>query len=80
MSSVSQHPFRTQNPSGASLTALFVARRIISPTVATFALSRLGFSSVGGIGAGTMGVLVLLFHAGVVDAAPEAVSRAPKHL
>ena len=73
-------PLRTQNPSGASLTALYAACSIISPTVATFALSRLGFSSVGGIGAGTMGVLVLLFHAGVVDAAPEAVSRAPKHL
>ena len=52
---------------------------IISPAVATYALSRLGFSSIGGIGAGTMAVLVLLFYAGAVDAAPDAATRAPKH-
>ena len=51
-------------------------RSIVSPSVATLALSRAGYGSVGGIGAASMGLLLLLMRAGVVDAAPAA---APKH-
>ena len=49
---------------------------ILSPSIATYAMSRLGYASVGGIGAGTMALLGLLIYVGVVDAAP--IARTPK--
>ncbi len=57
----------------------FATRSILSPSVATFALSRMGYGSVGGIGAGTMALLALLMRLGAVDAAPGG-ARVPKRL
>lgn len=50
--------------------SLSMGARVVSPTLATYALKRFGPASGGCLGAGTMLLLVLLISAGVVEAAP----------